>query len=207
MGPKGPQKEHLRVSAILLAAGESKRMGQMKQLMPFGRSTILGEAINNLLSSAVNEVILVLGYKADEVIRTSIGRPVKLVINPYYWQGMSTSIIAGMNHVDTRAQAIMIALGDQPLISSQTINTLIKEFQSHDKGIAVPTYRGKRGHPIIFGIKYKRKLLELKGDIGGRKIIEDHPDDVLEVEVASESVVVDFDTKNDYRGWVGQFES
>ena len=187
------------VSVILLAAGESKRMGKPKQLMPLGSSTILEQAIDNLLNSAVNEVIVVLGYRAEEIIKTIAAKPVKIAINPDYQQGMSTSIIAGLNLVNSQAQAVMLALGDQPLVDSQTINRLIDEFYNHDKGIAIPTYQGNRGHPIIFAIKYKPKLLELKGDIGGREIIKKHPDDVLEVAVDSESVITDIDTRDDYQ--------
>jgi len=187
------------VSAILLAAGESKRMGEPKQLMPLGQSTILEQAINNLLNSAVNEIIVVLGHRAEEMIKTIAAKPVKIAINPDYWQGMSTSIIAGLNLIDSQAQAVMLALGDQPSVSSQIINQLIEEFYHHDKGIIIPTYQGKRGHPIIFAIKYKQKLLELTGDIGARQIIKDHPQDILEVAVDSESVISDIDTKNDYQ--------
>jgi molybdenum cofactor cytidylyltransferase len=187
------------ISAIILAAGESKRMGEPKQLMPFGQSTILEKAIDNLLSSAVNEIIVVLGYKAEEVLKTIATKPVKIAINPDYKQGMSTSIIAGLSLIARQAQAVMLALGDQPLVDSQTINQLIEEFYNHDKGIVVPTYHGKRGHPVIFAIKYKQKLLGLTGDIGGREVIKDHPDDILEVAVDSESVISDIDTINDYR--------
>ncbi len=125
------------ISAILLAAGESKRMGGPKQLMAFGQNTIVEQAIDNLLSSAVNEVIVVVGYRAEEVIKIIVAKPVKLVINPDYEQGMSTSIIAGLNLVDSRARAVMLALGDQPLINGQTISRLIEEFYNHDKGIAL----------------------------------------------------------------------
>jgi molybdenum cofactor cytidylyltransferase len=187
------------LSAILLAAGESKRMGEPKQLMPLGSSTVLEQAIDNLLNSAVNEVIVVLGYKAEEIIKTLAAKPVKIIVNPNYRQGMSTSIIAGLILIDSQAQAVMLALGDQPLVDSQTINQLIDEFYNHDKGIAVPAYQGRRGHPIIFAIKYKPKLLELKADIGGRQIIQHHPDDVLEVAVDSESIIADIDTRDDYR--------
>jgi len=191
------------LSVIILAAGQSSRMGQIKQLMPFRQSTVLGEVINNFLLSAVSEIILVLGHRAEEVMKTIASKPTKIVINPDYRRGMSTSIIAGLNHVDTQTRAVMLALGDQPLIGSLTINRLIRAFYRHDRGIIIPTYRGKRGHPIIFAIKYKEELLKLKGDVGGRQIIKDHPNDVLSVEVASESVVVDFDTKNDYQAHVG----
>ena len=186
------------LSAILLAAGKSQRMGKLKQLMPFGESTILEQTIDNLLNSAADETIVVLGHKAEEITKTIATKPIKIIVNPNYGEGMSTSIIAGLNLVSGQAQAVMLALGDQPLVDSQTINRLIAEFSRHDKGIAVPTYRGKRGHPVIFAIKYKAELLKLKGDIGAREIIRHHPDDVLEVAVASESVIADIDTRDDY---------
>jgi len=191
------------ISAILLAAGQSKRMGELKQLMPFGQSIIVGQAVDNLLGSAVVEVIVVVGYRAEDVTKAIAAKPVRIVINPDYEQGMSTSIIAGLKLVHGGAQAFMLALGDQPLVNSETINILIDEFCNHDKGIAVPTYQGRRGHPIIFAIKYKKQLLKLKGDVGGRQIIEDNPDDVLEVAVDSESVVADFDTTDDYQSYAG----
>jgi molybdenum cofactor cytidylyltransferase len=191
------------ISAILLAAGQSKRMGELKQLMPFGQSTIVEQAVDNLLGSAVDEVIVVVGYKAEDVMNAIAAKPIKLVINPNYEQGMSTSIMAGLKSVHSRVQGVMLALGDQPLVNSQTINRLIEEFYNHDKGIAVPTYQGRRGHPIIFAIKYKKQLLKLRGDVGGRKVIKDYPDDVLEVAVDSESVIADFDTTDDYQAYVG----
>jgi molybdenum cofactor cytidylyltransferase len=191
------------VSAILLAAGQSKRMGELKQLMPFGQSTIVEQAVDNLLGSAVDEVIVVVGYRAEDVVKAVAAKPIKLVINPDYAQGMSTSIIAGLNLVHSGVRGVMLALGDQPLVDSQTISRLIDEFYNHDKGIVVPTYQGRRGHPIIFAIKYKEKLLKLGGDVGGRKIIKDNPDDVLDVAVDSESVVADFNTTDDYQAYVG----
>jgi molybdenum cofactor cytidylyltransferase len=186
------------LSAILLAAGESKRMGELKQLMPLGESTIIEQAIDNLLASAVDETIVVLGHKAEEIKKAIAAKPVKMVVNPYYQEGMSTSIIAGLKPVSSQAQAVMLALGDQPLVDSQTINRLIAEFHSHDKGIALPAYKGRRGNPVIFAIKYKAELLALKGDIGGREIVQRHPEDVLEVAVDSESVITDIDTREDY---------
>ncbi|MFC1989752.1 molybdenum cofactor cytidylyltransferase [Chloroflexota bacterium] len=186
------------ISAILLAAGESKRMGQLKQLMPLGQSTIIEQAIDALLNSAVSESIVVLGHRAEEVIKTIAAKPVKIAINPNYQQGMSTSIIAGLNVIDSRAQAVMLALGDQPFIDSQAINSLMEAFDAHNKGIAVPVCRGRQGHPAIFASRYKGELLKLKGDIGGREIIDRHPDDVLEVAVNCEGIFVDIDTMDNY---------
>jgi molybdenum cofactor cytidylyltransferase len=187
------------LSAILLAAGESKRMGEPKQLMPVGSRVMVEQAIDNLLNSAVNEVIVVLGHRAEEITGAIADKPIKIMFNPNYRQGMSTSIIAGLILVDPQVQAVMLALGDQPLVDSQTINQLIDAFNNHKKGIAVPVYRGKRGHPIIFAIKYKPELLNLEGDIGGREIIRQHPNDVIEVAIDSESVITDIDTKDDYQ--------
>ena len=186
------------ISAIILAAGESNRMGQPKQLMSFGQSTVLEQAVDNLLNSAVSETVVVLGHRAEEVRKAIAAKPVKIAKNPDYQQGMSTSIIAGLNLIDSGAQAVMVALGDQPFVDSQTINNLIEAFVAHNKGIAIPVYQGRRGHPVIFAIKYKDKLLKLKGDIGGREIIARHPDDVLEVAVNCEGVCIDIDTMDNY---------
>jgi molybdenum cofactor cytidylyltransferase len=186
------------ISAILLAAGESNRMGQPKQLLPFGQSTIVERTIDNFLNSAVSETIVVLGYRDEEIRKTISGKPVKIAINPDYQQGMSASIIAGLKQINKRARAVLIALGDQPFVDSQTINSLVEAFIANNKGIIIPVYQGRRGNPVIFTIRYKGELLNLKGDIGGREIIKRHPDDVLEVAVNCEGVLLDIDTIESY---------
>jgi molybdenum cofactor cytidylyltransferase len=191
------------ISAILLAAGESNRMGQPKQLMPSDQSTIVERTIDNLLNSAVSETIVVLGYREEDVRKTIAGKPVKIVINPDYQQGMSTSLIAGLEQVDKRARAVLlIALGDQPFVDSQTINSLVEAFIANKRGITIPVYQGRRGNPVIFGIKYKGELLNLKGDVGGREIIKRHPDDALEVAVNCEGVLLDIDTADNYTSMI-----
>jgi molybdenum cofactor cytidylyltransferase len=186
------------ISAILLAAGESNRMGQPKQLMPFGQSTIVERTVDNLLNSAVSETIVVLGYRDEDVRKTIAGKPVKIATNPDYQQGMSTSIIAGLKQVNKRARAVLIALGDQPFVNSQTITSLVEAFIANSRGIIIPVYQGTRGNPVIIAIKYKGELLNLKGDVGGREIIKRHPDDVLEVAVNCEGVLLDIDTMENY---------
>jgi len=190
------------VSAILLAAGESKRMGKPKLLMPFGKSTILEQTVDNLLNSTVSEVIVVLGCKAEEVMPKLAARPIKIAINPNYHQGMSTSVIAGLNLIDDKAEAVMLVLADKPFVDSKIINELIEQFYAHDKGIAIPAYQAKRGHPVIFAIKYKAELLALKGDTGGRQIIAEHPGDILEVAVDSPGINIDIDTISDYHSHI-----
>jgi molybdenum cofactor cytidylyltransferase len=182
------------VSAILLAAGKSSRMGKLKQLMPLGDSTILEQTLCNLLGSKLSEVIVVLGHKAEEITKRLSGRPIKIVVNPLYRKGMGTSIAAGLKFVDSQAQAVMLALGDQPYVDSSTIDRLIDAFSRKKKGIAIPTYKGRRGHPLIFAKKYQALLSRLKGDVGGREIIRENPKDVLEVPVNCEGIIIDIDT-------------
>lgn len=189
---------NLHITCIVLAAGESKRMGKPKLLLPLEECTILEQTIDNLLKSKVNEVIVVVGYRAEEMTRLIANRPVVLAVNPIYRQGMSTSIVAGLSSTSGKTQAVMLALADQPFVDTQTVNYLIESFSACNKGIAIPVYQGRRGHPVIFAIKYKEELLRLKGDIGGRQIIDQHPDDILEVAVNCEGINIDIDTDDNY---------
>jgi molybdenum cofactor cytidylyltransferase len=195
------------ISAVILAAGKSERMGRLKQLMPWQHSTVLEQTVENFVGSRANEVIVVVGYRAEEIERVLAEKPIRWVINPNYKRGMSTSMIAGLNLVDHQTQAVMFALGDQPLITSQTINRLIDEFFGCDKGIVIPTYRGRRGHPVIFAMTYKQQLQQLEGDIGGRLLIARHPEDVLEVAVDCEGVCIDIDTMENYSSIISVSEN
>ena len=166
--------------------------------MPLGGSTIIEQAVDNLLGSRVDEVVVVVGYRAQELGKKIAKKPVKIVRNRRYRQGMSTSLIAGLNAIDRRAQAVMIALADQPFVESSLIDELLGEFKKHDRGILIPVCQGRRGHPVILSLRYKERLLALRGDVGARQLIEENPDDVLEVPVESDSVNVDLNTPEDY---------
>ena len=192
-------KESPFISAILLAAGESKRMGKPKLLLPFDNDTILGSTIDNLLNSNVSEVIVVLGANVQKTKKALAHRPVKIATNPHYQQGMSTSLICGLMQVNQQSQRIMVALSDQPLIDTKTYNILIRESFNSKFGIVVPTYRSRRGNPIIFNVSYKDELLQLKGDIGGRELLSHHTDDILEVVVDCEGIHINLNTKDDYQ--------
>jgi molybdenum cofactor cytidylyltransferase len=186
------------VSAILLAAGESKRMGKLKQLLPLGNTTVLGRAIDNLTASKIEDIIVVLGYAAEDVEKRIEDRPVRIAINPDYRLGMSSSIKVGVEALHEGAEAVMLALADQPFIDSGTIDHFINESQKGEKGIIIPTYRGRRGHPVIFSIKYRNELMALEGDVGARDIILTNPGDILELPVDCEGVIIDIDTAEDY---------
>jgi molybdenum cofactor cytidylyltransferase len=146
----------------------------------------------------VDEVILVLGAGAREKKKAIAGRPLRVVVNRDYRRGMSTSLITGLKLVDARAQRVMVALSDQPLVGSETYSRLAEASLGSELGIAVPVYRGARGNPIVFSMGYREELLGLSGDIGGREVVARHPDDVLEVAVSSEGVIVNINTMADY---------
>jgi molybdenum cofactor cytidylyltransferase len=186
------------VSAILLGAGESKRMGRNKLSFPWGKKTIFEHCLGTLLRSDVREVIVVLSHRIGWMENQWRGQNVKVVKNPYYKRGMSTSIRRGLQAIDPRSLGILIALGDQPLIKTRTINALIHAFVQRRGTIVVPSFRGKQGHPVIFHRRYLKELLKLKGDVGGRSIIEKHPEEVWLVRIKSEGVTKDIDTWEDY---------
>jgi molybdenum cofactor cytidylyltransferase len=187
------------ISAVLLGAGESRRMGVDKLSLPWGRKTVFDRCFETLLRSGVQELVVVLGIRNKRVKNLFQGRKVKVIINPYSYRGMSTSIRRGFQVVHPNCRGILIALGDQPLLKTRTINVLIHAFEEGKRGIIVPSFRGRRGHPVIFHRRYKKELLDLKGDVGGRSIIERHPDDVRLVPVKSMGVVRDVDTWQDYK--------
>jgi molybdenum cofactor cytidylyltransferase len=186
------------VSAILLAAGKSERMGQNKLLMPFGGRTVIQRTLDSLIASRVGEVIVVLGSKAQE-INSSIGsRRALVVLNPNYAKGMSTSLINGLGMVSSQARFVMVALGDQPLITPRVYNQLIEAALGSDKGIILPAYKGERGNPIVISTRYSAEILKQTGDVGGRELLKAHPEDVLEVLVDCEGAVVNINTKEEY---------
>ena len=186
------------VSAILLAAGKSERMGQNKLLLPFGGRTVIQRTLDSLIASRVGEVIVVLGSKAQEINQSIGGRRALVVLNPNYAKGMSTSLITGLGMVNSQARFVMVALGDQPLITPRVYNQLIEAALGSDKGIILPVYKGERGNPIVISTRYRAEMLKQTGDIGGRELLKAHPEDVLEVLVDCEGVIVNINTEEEY---------
>jgi molybdenum cofactor cytidylyltransferase len=187
------------ISAIILAAGESKRMGQTKQLMKWQGKPLLQHVIENLRDSLVNEIILVLGHEAELIQKEIPASGIKIVLNANYQQGMSSSVKKGIMALDTKTDGFMVVLGDQPAIPGEMINQLIIEFESvrPEKNILIPTFRRSRGHPVLFSRKYILEAKNLKGDLGLRQILLSHPDDIWTLEVGTDAILKDIDTPND----------
>lgn len=195
------------ISAIVLAAGESKRMGRTKQLLSFGSSTILEHVVKSLLRPQIGEVILVLGHEWGHIKAHFEGVPIKVALNPDYQQGLSTSIACGVRNASPQSRAYLIVLGDQPLVPSYVVDHLISGYKGAGKGIVVPSFEGMAGHPVIFDLKYREALLCLAGDTGGKAIIAAHAEDVLRVEVDTSSVIYDIDSWEDYQQQLEQYLS
>jgi molybdenum cofactor cytidylyltransferase len=188
----------VRVSAILLGAGESKRMGVNKLSLPWGKKTVFEHCLDTLLRSNVKEVVVVLNNRTKRMLQFR-GKRAKVIMNPHYREGMSTSIRRGIRATDPNSQGILIALGDQPLLQKRTINALIRAFGQKRGSIVLPSYRGRGGHPVLFDRCYKKMLLSLQGDVGGKSIIERDPGNVIKVRTKSEAVIKDIDTWKDYK--------
>lgn len=156
------------------------------------------QCFHHLLRSKVKEVVVILSPRNKGMRALLQGKNVKVLIHPNPRRGMSSSIQRGLQSIHPKSKGILIALGDQPFLKTRTINALIRAFNKGDKGIVVPFYHGRRGHPVIFHQRYKKELMDLKGDVGGKSIIERHPEDIQRVLVKSAGVVKDIDTWQDY---------
>ena len=185
------------ISAIILAGGTSTRMGESKQLLPFGDRTVIETIADTLLATKVDEVVVVLGHLAEEIAGKISDRPVRTAVNPDYRDGMLSSVKRGIRSVEG-AEAVLICLVDQPDMSAGVIDGLIEAYWNSPKGIVIPVYRGRRGHPVVVGMRYKEEILQLDDQIGLRGLMRAHPEDILEVEVWDERVLHDMDTREAY---------
>ena len=191
---------------IVLAAGESRRMGQPKQLLPFGERTILERVVDTLLAAGVGEVVVVLGHLAERVRAVLGDRPVRAVINESYRQGMLSSVKCGVGAVGTEYDAILIALGDQPHIECAVVSEVMHAYRAGNAGIVIPRYGEKKGHPIIISLqKYREAIVNLPEDVGLNALMQEHADDVRLLDVATEDIIRDIDVPDDYTRELARF--
>ncbi len=184
--------------AIVLAAGESKRMGSPKMILPFRGATIIEKVIENVISSDVNKTVIVLGSDKDEVLRTTDKLPVMYCYNGDYKNGMLSSVKCGFRYLPQDFRAAMVFLGDQPMIETSVINNVIKGYNESGKGIVIPVYKKKRGHPLLVDNKYREEIMNLNGQEGLRELAKRYADDLLEIETENPSILKDIDTEEEY---------
>ena len=187
------------ICAVVLAAGLSRRMGVQKLLLPFGGKTVIGHIVDQLLASAVDEVHVVVGHQARRVRRELSDRHVSIVNNPDYESGMLSSVRCGLRALPQQCRAVLVALGDQPSITSALIDQMLQSFATTEKRILVPFYNGRRGHPVLFSESYRGEILTHYDDVGLRGLLHAHPDEVLELAVSTSEVLSDMDCPEDYR--------
>ena len=194
------------ICAVVLAAGLSSRMGVQKLLLPFGGKTVIAHIVDQLLASTVGEVHVVVGHQAERISAELSGRAVSIVNNPNYKSGMLSSVRCGLRNLPENCRDVMVALGDQPSITTELIDKMLQSFATTEKGILVPLYKDKRGHPILFSSLYRDEILTQYGDVGLRGLLQGHSDDIFELAVSTASVLCDMDCPEDYRRELGSNE-
>ena len=189
-------------AGIVLAAGMSSRFGRPKQLLELGGKPVIEWTLKACLDSQLESIYLILGYKHQQILK-KISKEIRcslrnVIVNNNYKSGQSTSLQAGIRAIGDAYPSAMFILGDQPFIDSPTINHLLERFWVSGKNICVPFYQKKRGNPVIFSTLFYDKINSIKGDIGARGIIEDHPGHILSVPVKRLSFFHDIDTQRDF---------
>ncbi len=190
--------------AIILAAGESKRMGSPKMILPFGDSTIIEKVIENVLSSNIDRILLVVGPGKDDILKLTGKYPVMHCYNEHYKNGMLSSVKCGFEHLPDDFHAALVYLGDQPAISTSITDIIIKSYYDFGKGIVLPVYNKRRGHPLLIDRKYRDEILTLDGAEGLKEILRRHQDDIQEVETQEQAILKDIDTIEDYKNELNQ---
>lgn len=185
--------------AMILAAGESKRMGKPKLLLPFGEKTIIETVIESVVQSKVEKILVVLGSNREKIEKKIKNFPLEIAVNPNFQSGMLSSIQLGFQTLPENTQAVLVVLGDQPAISSAVIDKIIDAYKRTGKGIVLPVYKNERGHPVLIDMKYRNEVENLSPDIGLRGTVYNHPEDILEVEVETSSILRDIDDLEDYK--------
>ena len=187
-----------KIAGVILAAGTASRMKSIKQLLPFGKTTLLGRVISNARKSALDEIVVVLGHRADKIQQAMDFSGTKIIINHDYPKGQGSSLGAGLEQVSEDCGAVLFLLGDQPLVSPLLINQLVTAFENSHAPIVIPYCNGKRGNPVIIARALFPQLKSLSDDAGARVLFHRYKSSILKVEVADEAVLVDVDTKEDY---------
>ena len=189
------------ISAILLAAGESKRMVDENKLIKKYKSIpLIKHAVSNVLNSPIDELIIVIGYQKKSIEKI-IGenKKIKFIANPNFESGIASSIKKGLDSLSKETEVFFICLGDMPNVNKEIYNQLINaSFSNKDKEIFVPYYQERQANPILFSKKMKDEIQKIEGDFGAKKIIADNEKKVFKLSTQDKGVITDFNKINDF---------
>ena len=189
-------------AGIILAAGMSTRFGRPKQLLKLKNKYLIEWVLDAALKSRLQKTVLVLGHEYQTILKAIAAwthEPrLEIVVNHRYVDGQSSSLVAGLRKVQHSFPSVMFLLGDQPMLTSETIDRMLVMYRQSEKDICVPVYEGKRGNPTIFNRKMYELLMSVKGDIGARDIILEYSARTLNIEVNKPLCFFDIDSEQDF---------
>jgi molybdenum cofactor cytidylyltransferase len=188
------------ISAILLAAGKSKRLkGENKLIKNFKGKPLINHILSSLIKSKVNTIFIVVGYQNQKIKKIAYkNKKITFVTNLNYKKGISSSINSGLKRISKKNIGFLITHGDMPLISKTILNTLCSALKNKDKEIFVPVYKKKLGNPLAFKYSMIKSLKKIKGDKGAKKLIRSNKQKVQLVKMKSKSILIDFDQLKDF---------
>jgi len=188
------------IAGLVLAAGESSRMGTDKALLSYKSSTFLETILNTLAEAGIERVAVVLGHHAEEIRRSVNLRGTEVVINPDYQLGQTSSLQMGLKALESpELEAIVLCLVDHPVVSVQTLRWLVDAFGESRSPMVIPTHQGRRGHPVVIGRALFDELKSLGADAGANTIVRKHHEATQFVEVNDSGILLDIDDPESYR--------
>ena len=191
-------KVNNKVTAIILAAGQSRRMGQPKMLLPWGGTTVLGVVIETLKAAGMEDLVVVTGG-AREQVEAIVRGSAQVVFNAEYLNSeMLSSIQCGLGAIKPQSQAALICLGDQPQVQVGSVQVILQEYESTGTSLIVPSYQMKRGHPWLVARKWWNEILEMRSPKSPREFLNRHAEEIKYMNVDTPSILADLDTPEDY---------
>jgi len=188
------------IAGLILAAGESSRMGQDKALLTYGGRTFLETIVATLHEAGMERVVVVLGHHAEQIQGAVTLEGAEIVINHDYARGQTSSLQAGLRALERAdLEAVALCLVDHPLVSADTVRRLVVSFRQSGAPVVIPTFRNQRGHPAVISRALFEDLLRLSPDEGANTVIRKHHDAAKSVEVSDEGILIDVDNPDVYR--------
>ncbi|MBR9997443.1 MAG: XdhC family protein [Cyclobacteriaceae bacterium] len=186
------------ISSLILAAGESRRMRQQKLLMDYHGESFIRTIVRKSLASEVDETLVVLGSHSKEIFEEISIFGVNTAYNPLFKEGMLSSIQCGFKSISKWVNAVVLLLGDQPMVEPDVIDQLINMYRKTRAGIIIPVYQGERGHPVLIDTRFRQEIFSLDPKKGLRELMYNHPEEIRELEVNSPNILKDIDNVEDY---------